>query len=164
MVNSFDHVHLYSANPDAAMEFWCGVLGAEKIGMIGNNTLLILGGQFLAVSAYPPGIAPADAPAHGDGALMAGFGVAHLGLNVSDIDALLPALEAAGAKLHGEPRGEPPIRFVYFTAPDGVVVELTQYVLPAKLAPAGFALRGFNRAVHAAKRAIGRALVGAAAS
>jgi catechol 2,3-dioxygenase-like lactoylglutathione lyase family enzyme len=162
MVLAFDHVHFYATDPDAARAFWCDVLGAEEVGQLGKNLLLILGGQFIALSGYPPDIAPAAPPAPGDGALRAGFGVAHLGLNVADLEALLPALVAAGCTVHSAPRGEGPLRYVYFTAHDGIVVELTQYVLPRKLRPAELALRGFNHAVHRTKKMIGRALVRAA--
>ncbi len=162
MVTGFDHVHLYATDTGATLAFWCDALGAERIGVLGDLTLLVLGGQFIAVSEFPDDIEPTAPPPVGDGAVKAGFGVAHVGLNVDDIDALLPALEAAGAVVHSAPRGDGPIRYVYFTAPDGVVVELTQYVVPAHLAPAIAFLRGFNRAVHAAKRTIGKALVRAA--
>lgn len=68
-------------------------------------------------------------------------------------------LEAAGVDVHSEARGDGPIRYVYFTAPDGVIIELTQYVLPAKLRPAAAVLDLFNRGVHKARTAIGKALV-----
>lgn len=161
-VMSFDHIHLYTADPAATLAFWCGALGAERVGALGDITLLILGGQFIAVSEFPPDIEPRDPPADGHGAVRAGFGVAHVGLNVDDLRRLLPRLEAAGARAHGAVRDQPPVRFVYLTGPDGVVIELTQYVLPAKLRPAGVALAGFNRAVHIARRTIGRALIAAA--
>ncbi len=63
------------------------------------------------------------------------------------------------------PEGSGAIRYVYFTAPDGVVVELTEYVLPPALRPLLAALNVFNRSVHRARRVIGKALVkGATAS
>jgi catechol 2,3-dioxygenase-like lactoylglutathione lyase family enzyme len=162
MVTTFDHVHFYAADPIAARAFWCDVLGAEVVGTVGKNLLLILGGQFIALSGFPPDIAPAAPPVVGDGALRAGFGVAHLGLNVDDLDALLPRLVASGCTIHSAPRGGAPLRYVYFTAHDGIVVELTQYVLTRRLRPVELALRGFNRAVHRTKKLIGRALVRAA--
>lgn len=38
-------------------------------------------------------------------------------------------------------------------------IELTEYVLPAKLAPAASILRGFNKGVHVARKAIARRLL-----
>ncbi len=172
---TFDHVHIYSADPEVALKFWQQAMGAEPVGDLGDVRLLILGGQFLAISAFPEGNEPAEAGEIGDGAFKRGLGVAHVGINVDDIQALLPRLEAHGAVVHtafregSELRGAPsdpgessPLRYVYFTAPDGVIVELTQYVLPRHLVPAARALSGFNRAVHIARRSIGRALVRAA--
>ena len=170
MITNFDHIHLYSADLDGALAFYTQTLGAEPIGAIPNshgdfNHLILLGGQFLALSHYPPGIEPATPPSHGDGALTHGFGIAHFGLNVDSLAPIIARLEAAEIEIHSEPRGDGPLRYIYFTAPDGVVIELTEYVLPAKLRAAAAALRVFNRGIHRARRAIGKALVkGAVAS
>ena len=168
MITNFDHVHIYCRDLEASLDFYQGTLGAEALGEIpsssgGSNHFLLLAGQFLRLSHYPPGIAPADPPAVGDGALTCGFGVAHLGLNVTSLASIIARLRASGVHVHGEPRGGGPIRFVYFTAPDGVIIELTEYVLPARLRPVGAALNLFNRAVHASRRTIGKALIKAAA-
>jgi catechol 2,3-dioxygenase-like lactoylglutathione lyase family enzyme len=163
---TFDHVHIYAHDLLRSLAFYTGVLGAEEVGRIpttrGFNHILLLGGQFLAVSEFPEGLSPAEPAGVADGALRVGFGVAHLGINVPDLDALLPQLEAAGVTLHSEPRGGEPIRYVYFTAPDGVVIELTQYNVPAHLQPAIEALALFHRGVHVAKRFIGKRLLAAA--
>jgi len=163
----FDHLHVYAADPTATCHFWQQVLGAEAVGDIpnafgGHNHVLLLGGQYLVVSAFPPDTLPGTPGAVADGALTGGWGVAHLGLNVPALAPVIARLEAAGVHVHSAPRGTGPIRYVYFTAPDGVVVELTQYAVRRRLRPALFLLRGFNRGVHAARRVIGRALVRAA--
>ena len=51
---------------------------------------------------------------------------------------------------------------MYFTGPDGVVFELTQYDVSPKLQPATRALALLDRGVHVAKRAIGKRLLAAA--
>ncbi len=168
-VTNFDHIHLYSANPDETIEFYCSTLGAERVGQLpasaGHvNHLLILGGQFVAISRFPPGLEPKPVPDAGDGALKSGFGVAPVGLIVDDLDTAIARLVDAGVHVHSEPRGQGPLRYVYFSAPDGVVIELTEYVLPPKLAVAAGFLRAFNRSVHVAKRLIGRRMLAAAAS
>ena len=163
---AFDHVHIYCRDLDASLRFYREVLGADEIGTLASSDprksgvhLHLLGGQYLALSSFPPDLAPQPLPKHGDGALDVGHGVAHLGLNVSSLEPYLARLEDAGVDVHSGPRGDGAIRFVYFTAPDGVVIELTQYVVPSHLRPAIRALERFNRGVHLAKRAIGRQLV-----
>ena len=74
---------------------------------------------------------------------------------------MIERLLVAGIEVHAEPISAGVIRFVYFSAPDGVVVELTQYQLPAKLAPAVGFLKLFNRGVHLGKRAIARRMLDA---
>jgi catechol 2,3-dioxygenase-like lactoylglutathione lyase family enzyme len=169
---TFDHVHIYARDLPRTLRFYTAVLGAEHIGKLPKseglpgdaafNHILLLGGQFLALSTFPPGIAARTPPAADDGALQVGFGVAHIGLNVPSLDDLIPTLEREGYDLHSEPRGGEPVRYVYFTGPDGVVFELTQYQVSPKLAPAIKALAMFDRGVHAAKRAIGKRLLAAA--
>ncbi|MEZ4324552.1 MAG: VOC family protein [Polyangiales bacterium] len=169
---TFDHVHVYAQDLPHTLDFYMTVLGAEPMGKIPKdngatgddafNHILLLGGQFMAVSAFPPGIAPRTPPEADDGALRVGFGVAHIGLNVANLEAVIPAIERAGYVPHSEPRGGDPVRYVYFTGPDGVVFELTQYQVSPQLEPAIKALALFDRAVHAAKRAIGKRLLAAA--
>ncbi len=93
-----------------------------------------------------------------DGALETGHGVAHLGLNATDLDGTVSRLLAEGVEVDGEPAGTGPIRFIYFTAPDGVVVELTAWKLPRRLAPA-LGLRLINRSIHTTRRLLARALL-----
>ncbi len=167
---TFDHVHLHTTDLAGALEFYQNTMGAEPVGILpnshgGENHLIVLGGQFLVLSDYPPGFEPEALPAYADGRLARGHGVAHLGINVDKLEPILARLAAAGVEVHGSPKGSGAIRFVYFTAPDGVVIELTQYVLPPKLKPVVAALSFFNRGVHRARWAIGKALVkGAKAS
>lgn len=164
MITSFDHVHLYSADLDGSLAFYQRVLGAEKVGSIpndhgGKNHVLLLGGQHLVLSDYPPGLAPREPAQRADGALSHGFGVAHLGLNVRHLERFVQRLRSAGVEVHDAPRGSGAVRYVYFTAPDGVVVELTEYVVPRKLRPAIAALEAFNKAIHLARRRVSKALI-----
>lgn len=164
MIASFDHIHIYTADLPSSLSFYRNVLGAELVGAIpnshsGHNHVLLLAGQYLVFSTYPPGMTPQQPASHGDGALSHGFGVAHLGLNVHWLEPVITRLEDAGFQLHTSPRGEGVVRYVYFTAPDGVVIELTQYRVPAKLRPALRALAIFNKAIHRARYRIGKALI-----
>lgn len=113
----------------------------------------------VVISAFPPGISAGEPPGVHDGASKAGSGVSHIGLNVANLDAQLERLQRASVKVHGLPVTSGPIRYVYVDAPDGVVLELTQYVLPRRLAPAVALLNAMNRSVHASRKAITRTLL-----
>ncbi len=164
-VSSFDHVHVYAADPARSLAFYEHHLGAERVGELRNaiggvNHLLLLGGQLLVIGAFPPGMSPQPAPAAGDGALATGFGVAHLGINVDDVDAALAELEAAGVPVLARTRHAGLIRYAYVQAPDGVVLELTAYRVTGTLRAAMPLLGAYNRLVHGARRVLVKAALG----
>ncbi len=164
MNSVLDHIHIHSASVSDSLRFYQEVLGADYLGAITNaqgdqNHLLILGGQNLAISAFPAGIEPVEPPPYHNGALETGHGIAHFGLNVDDLDPILRKLEQEGVAIHGEPTQTGPVRYIYFSGPDGVVVELTQYVLPPKLRPFAAGLSAFNKMVHLSKRTIARRML-----
>ena len=147
----------------ATIRFYESYLGAEHLGSIpsgegGRNHGVLLGGQLLVISEFPPGMTPADPPEVGDGALRAGFGVAHFGLQTTDLDGVLDRLRGAGCDIHAEPRRAGSIRYAYATVPDGVVVELVELHLPPRLARLMPLLNGVNRAIHLARRALTKQL------
>jgi lactoylglutathione lyase len=161
-VAAFDHVHVYAADPDRTIEFYRRHFGAELVGHLRNadgdtNRFLLLGGQLLVIGGFPPGMAPAATPPPGDGALTSGFGVAHVGINVDDVDAAVRELEAAGVPVLSPVRQGGLVRYAYVQAPDGVVIELTAYVVKGALRAALPLLAGYNRLVHAARRALVKA-------
>lgn len=158
MITSLDHIHIYAATPDETIGFYERHFGAERLGSLGRrgegaNHFLLLGGQVLVVGAFPDGMEPSEPPEAGDGALRNGFGVAHFGLQTPDLDALVARLEAAGIEIHAPAVQVGPIRYVYLSAPDGVVVELIELVLPAKLRPLRPVFDAYNRLIHLTKRA-----------
>lgn len=166
MINAFDHIHIYTSDPERTMTFYERHFGAERIGRLSTdsgraNHFLILGGQFLVVALFPDGVAAEEPTGDGATGTRSGFGVGHIGFNVEGLDRLVERLRAAGVRVHGGPMRASVIRYVYCDAPDGVTIELTEYVVPARLAPAVVLLRGFNRGVHLAKKAIGARLLGA---
>lgn len=162
-VLSFDHVHVYAADPERAIAFYTGHFGAERVGGVTNadgdeNNFLVLGGQLLVVSVAPRALLRS---AVGTGAGAAGpYGLAHIGFNVADIDATLAELSAAGVQVLQSARESGLIRYAYVGGPDGVAIELTQYVLPARLRPLAPVLAGYNKAVHAIRRQLLRTAVG----
>jgi catechol 2,3-dioxygenase-like lactoylglutathione lyase family enzyme len=161
---TFDHIHIYTADPEHSIHFYEDCLGAERLGAISNaagaeNHLLILGGQFIAIGHFPAGMKPSPPPEVGDGALRNGSGVAHFGINVDDLDEFVLRLAQKGIELHRPVKDAGSLRYAYFSAPDGVVIELTEYRVPRKLTPAVFLLNSVNRSVHLIKKTMAKAMV-----
>jgi catechol 2,3-dioxygenase-like lactoylglutathione lyase family enzyme len=132
-VESLDHIHVYAAEPDESARFYEHHFEAKRVHRNTNaagdaRIFLALGGQILVIGGFPGGLTPAAPPEAGDGAYSHGFGVAHFGLRVADVVSATAELEAAGVRVLGEPVCEPSgLTYVYVAAPDGVVLELTQY-------------------------------------
>lgn len=163
MITSLDHIHIHAADPSATIRFYESCLGAEHLGSIpsgegGRNHGVLLGGQLLVISEFPPGMTPGEPPEVGYGALRTGFGVAHFGVQTSDLDGVLARLRQAGVDPHAEPRRTESIRYAYVTAPDGVVIELVELHLPAHLARLVPLLNVVNRAMHLTRRTLAKQL------
>ncbi len=132
-IKSLDHIHIYAADPDESADFYSLHFEAKPIHRNTNvngdaRIFLALGGQVLVLGSFPAGLAPASPPEAGDGAYAHGFGVAHFGLRVADVDAAIDELSAAGVRILSQPiREESGLTYAYVAAPDGVVVEITQY-------------------------------------
>jgi catechol 2,3-dioxygenase-like lactoylglutathione lyase family enzyme len=132
-VKSLDHIHIYAAEPERSAMFYKDHFEAREL--VRNNNVngdlrvfLSLGDQVLVVGSFPAGLSPATPPAVGDGAFTHGFGIAHFGLRVDDAEAAASDLARAGVHVIGEVvREESGLTYVYVEAPDGVVIELTQY-------------------------------------
>jgi len=163
VITSLDHIHFHAADPESTQRFYEEVFGAERLGTLPNkagtgNHFMILGGQVLVVSAFPPGMEAHPPPEVAEGALRAGFGVAHFGLQTSDLEAMVTRLEQRGVQVHDAPVTAGPIRYVYLSAPDGVVIELVELVLPRKLRFVRPFFGAYNWLVHVSKRAFARQL------
>ena len=132
-VKSLDHIHIYAADPEESARFYTHHFEATPIHRNANvnddtRIFLALGGQILVLGDFPSGHAPAPPPEAGDGAYRHGFGVAHFGLRVADVDAAIAELSASAVRVLSQPVREPSgLTYAYVAAPDGVVVELTQY-------------------------------------
>lgn len=132
-MHSLDHIHIYSAEPEESARFYTDHLDATPVHRNTNRNgdlriFLALGGQVLVLGSFPSGMAPSSPPSAGDGAYDHGFGVAHFGLRVEDVSGAIAELSASGVRVLAEPQSEPSgLTYAYIAAPDGVVVELTQY-------------------------------------
>lgn len=136
-IESLDHIHIYAADPEESARFYQLHFEAKPVHRNANTNgdlriFLALGGQILVIGSFPVGLAPASPPEAGDGAFSHGFGVAHFGLRVADVDAAIAELSASEVHILSQPVQEPSgLSYAYIAAPDGVVVELTQYEAPA---------------------------------
>ena len=132
-VQSLDHIHIYAAQPEESARFYSHHFEAKPIHRNTNvngdtRIFLALGGQVLVLGSFPSGIVSATPGDAGDGAYRNGFGIAHFGLRVADVDAALAELSASGVRVLSEcVREQSGLSYAYIAAPDGVVVELTQY-------------------------------------
>ena len=64
---------------------------------------------------------------YGDGTFQHGFGVAHFGLHVDNLDEAVEAIRRQGVEILSEPREYSGLRFAYVGGPDGVIVELLEH-------------------------------------
>jgi len=132
-VESLDHIHIYAAEPEESARFYQHHFEAKRVHHDTNanqdtRIFLALGGQILVVGSFPAGLAATPPPEAGDGAYSHGFGVAHFGLRVADVRAAVAELSTSGVRVLSQPVREPSgLVYAYVAAPDGVVVELTQY-------------------------------------
>ena len=132
-VESLDHIHIYAAEPEESVRFYQSHFEAKPV-LRNTNTngdtrvFLALGGQILVIGSFPSELTPAPPPEVGDGAYSHGFGVAHFGLRVADVGCAIAELSASGVRVLSQPVREPAgLTYAYVAAPDGVVVELTEY-------------------------------------
>ena len=132
-VISLDHIHIYAADPEESVRFYQDHFEAKPIHRNTNangdtRIFLALGGQVLVLGSFPRGLAAAPPPEPADGAYRHGFGVAHFGLRVADVDVAVRELSDSGVGILGEVvREASGLTYAYIAAPDGVIVELTQY-------------------------------------
>jgi catechol 2,3-dioxygenase-like lactoylglutathione lyase family enzyme len=132
-VESLDHVHVYAAEPDESARFYENHFDAKEVLRNTNRggdvrIFLAIGGQIVVIGDFPDGLTAKPTPKAGDGAYSHGFGVAHIGFRVADVHAAAGELAAAGVRVLGQPVREPSgLTYAYIAAPDGVVIELTQY-------------------------------------
>lgn len=120
----FDHIHLFTRDPEATAAFYERMFGAEVIRTMPQGKPRIdlkLGGAnifILDVSGDPKATA---GPAHPH------QGLDHFGLEVKNIDAVCTELKAKGAVFTREPVTiRPGTRIAFLEGPEGVSIELLE--------------------------------------
>ncbi len=119
----YDHVHLRSPDPEATAGYYERMFGAKvnrSVQSDGRSRVdLDLAGMTIFIAPVLPGKAPAP-PAEPPS-----LGLEHIGLAVSDIDAVVAELKLKGAVFTVEPRTiRPGVRIAFIRGPEGVHIEL----------------------------------------
>lgn len=126
----FDHIHLRTSDPEATVDFFERMFGAEVTRSVypdgtpypGQPRIsLDLGGQRVLLAPRHPDNPMTPAPK------FPYYGLEHMALAVDDVDAAAEELEARGANIVIGPLSfQPGFRIAFIEGPDGVMVELVQ--------------------------------------
>lgn len=131
-IEALDHIHIYSKDPEPAATFYKQSFGAEEamrnVGATGGiRIFLSLGGLMLVIGSFPFARSSSTAPENGE-SHQHGMGLDHFGLRVADLQSAVEELTDHGVQILTEPVHDPSgISYAFIAAPDGVIVELTQY-------------------------------------
>jgi len=135
-IESFDHIHIYSKDPEEAANFYIKFFSGEKLYQktsdLGLRMFLSLGGQIIVIGPYPSdrvdsSFVDLDKKPHHHH-----FGLDHFGIRVKNLKAAVRDLKGQGVQILTElVSGPSGIKFAFIAAPDGVIIELTEYgILP----------------------------------
>ena len=115
----FHHIHLQSVDPDAALEWYVKVLGAQPGKLKGQLDGLLFGGMWLLVEPYGEGIPAATDERSVD----------HLGFVLADLDAATARMRDQGVDLQepGVPEGaRSQAKRAFLSGPDGVLIAVVE--------------------------------------
>lgn len=116
------HIHLRTPDPEKTAAFYEKMFGGEVVRQMQQGKprvdVRLAGGAMLFLLPTAPGEA-ADAPKAPN------FGIDHIGLGVTGIDALVKDLKAKGAHFTVEPYDiRPGTRIAFLRGPENVLIEL----------------------------------------
>ena len=112
-----DHVHVFSSDVAATVDFFCLMFGAHVVwdeqaaGV--RNVRLALGHAFIHIYDQPP-----KAPRGGT--------VHHVGIETDDLDGLVAKMKQHGVTFRKAIREERNFRYVMVSGPDDLLIELFQ--------------------------------------
>ena len=121
---TFDHIHLFSPDPEATATYYERMFGAEVIRSLQQGQPRIdlkLGGANIFILDVSKEAKAQVLPEHPH------RGLDHFGLSVTDIDKVCADLKAKGAKFtRGPETPRPGIRIAFVEGPEGVSIELLE--------------------------------------
>jgi lactoylglutathione lyase len=123
---TWEHIHLRSPDPTATAAWYERMLGAEVVRTPQADgatriDLLLGGGQKVFIAPANPALSTAEPPS------APYFGLEHIGLTVTDIDAATAELKAKGVTFTMDPTTvRPGVRIAFLRAPENVSIELIQ--------------------------------------
>ena len=133
---TFDHIHLISRDPRAAVDWYKEMFGGEVVATQENlrgapQFDVRVGGQTLVIRGQRPGEEPAKATpmrAFDGYSSHNAWGTDHFGFTYrGDLRAFCAALKQKGVRMAVEPwEFKPGVVLCYVAAPDGVSIELIQ--------------------------------------
>jgi catechol 2,3-dioxygenase-like lactoylglutathione lyase family enzyme len=121
---TFDHIHLFSPDPEATAAYYERMFGAEVIRSTQQGQLRVdlkLGGANIFILDVSKDAKAKVLPEHPH------KGLDHFGLSVKEIDKVCAELKAKGAKFTRGPETiRPGIRIAFIEGPEGVSIELLE--------------------------------------
>src|SRR4051812_33791305 len=119
----WDHLHLRSPDPEATARYYVKVFGATSVNKVESGgavrVIVSLAGLNLFIEQVPPATPAPPQPPH--------LGLEHIGLAVTNIDAVCAELKARGAEFVVEPHSpRPGLRIAFVRAPENVRIELLE--------------------------------------
>src|SRR3954466_5710889 len=119
----WDHLHLRSRDPETTARYYINVFGATPVNRVGGGgavrVIVNFAGLNLFSAQVPPETPAPPQPPH--------LGLEHIGLAVTNIDAVCAELKARGAEFVVDPHSpRPGLRIAFVRAPENVRVELLE--------------------------------------
>jgi catechol 2,3-dioxygenase-like lactoylglutathione lyase family enzyme len=119
----WDHLHLRSPDPEATARYYVDVFGATPVNKVNAGgalrVIVNLAGLNLFIEQVSPETPAPPHPPH--------LGLEHIGLAVTNIDAVCAELKARGAEFTVEPHSPRPGLWIAFVrAPENVRIEVLE--------------------------------------
>ena len=119
----YDHVHLRSPDPEATVQFYERMFGAEMIKSVQSDGRervdMRLGGVMMFIAKVEGEMPLSEKP------VGSYVGLDHLGLRVNQIDDVVAELKSKGAEFTIEPKTiRPGVRIAFMRGPQDVLIEL----------------------------------------
>lgn len=137
-IESFDHIHIYSNEPEEAAKFYKHYFDGKELyskeGGKGARIFMSLGGQIIVIGPLPTDRAVSGSNDLNENHQKHQIGLDHFGIRVKDLDSAVEELRDQGVQILTEPvSGSSGINYAFIAAPDGVIIELTQYGVLLKI-------------------------------